>query len=421
MEHSVLVFADLGGVPHLTGRLWSRARRGQQSASFEYDKSWLAHPERFALEPALTLGPGPHHTRPGKALFGAIGDSAPDRWGRVLMRRAERRRAAKADSTPRTLLETDFLLLVDDESRHGALRFQDHDGGPFLAPAGPTRIPPLVELPKLLSASERVIGETDTDDDLRLLLAPGSSLGGARPKASILDRDGELALAKFPHAADDIDVERWEALALNLAGRAGIPVSRWRIETVAGKSVLLLRRFDRNEGYRVPFLSAMSMLGADDNELRSYLEVVDSIRQYGAEPTADIRGLFRRIVFNILISNTDDHLRNHGFLYERGRGWRLSPAYDLNPVPVDVRPRILSVAITIDDPTASLSRAMEVAEYFDLSATEAGAIANEVGLAVSQWRREAARLGIAPTEMDRMASAFEHDDLRQSLAMGVQS
>ena len=198
MERSVLVFADLGGVSHLTGRLWSRARRGQESASFEYDKNWLAHPERFALEPALTLGPGPHHTRPGKALFGAIGDSAPDRWGRVLMRRAERRRAAKANSAARTLLETDFLLLVDDESRHGALRFQDHDGGPFLAPAGPARIPPLVELPKLLSASERVIGETDTDEDLRLLLAPGSSLGGARPKASIRDRDGAACVGEVP-------------------------------------------------------------------------------------------------------------------------------------------------------------------------------------------------------------------------------
>ena len=368
MERTVLVFVDLGGVPHRAGRLWSRSRRGQESASFEYDKTWLAHPERFALEPALTLGPGPYHTRSGKALFGAIGDSSPDRWGRLLMRRAERGRAARAGSAPRTLLEIDFLLLVDDESRHGALRFADQEGSPFLAGESPTRVPPLVDLPKLLSASERVIGETNTDEDLRLLLAPGSSLGGARPKASVRDRAGHLAFAKFPHQADDIDIERWEALALTLAGRAGIVVPEWRIETVAGKTVLLLRRFDRTEGCRVPFMSAMSMLGADDNDFRSYLEIVDALRQFGAEPATDIRGLWRRIVFNVLISNADDHLRNHGFLYERGRGWRLSPAYDLNPVPVDVRPRVLSVAITIDDPAASLGLAMEVAEYFDLSA-----------------------------------------------------
>jgi serine/threonine-protein kinase HipA len=418
MERSVLVFVDLGGVPHLVGRLWTRARRGQENASFEYDKTWLAHPERFALEPALTLGRGPHHTRPGKAIFGAIGDSAPDRWGRVLMRRDERRRAAKAGSAPRTLQEADFLLLVDDESRHGALRFAGQEGGPFLAPVGPNRIPPLVDLPKLLSATERVVSDTDTDEDLRLLLAPGSSLGGARPKASVRDRDGQLAFAKFPHQSDVIDIERWEALALTLAARAGIPVPEWRIETVAGKTVLLLRRFDRIDARRVPFLSAMSMLGADDNDLRSYLEIVDAIQQYGAEPATDIRGLWRRIVFNVLISNTDDHLRNHGFLYAGGRGWRLSPAYDLNPVSVEVRPRVLSVAITIDDPAASLGLALEVAEYFDLSASEARGIAHEVGITVSQWRREAARLGISPLEIDRMASAFEHDDLKQSLAMG---
>jgi serine/threonine-protein kinase HipA len=154
------------------------------------------------------------------------------------------------------LQEADFLLLVDDESRHGALRFAGQEGGPFLAPVGPNRIPPLVDLPKLLSASERVVSETDTDEDLRLLLAPGSSLGGARPKASVRDRDGQLAFAKFPHQSDIIDIERWEALALTLAGRAGIPVPEWRIETVAGKTALLLRRFDRIDACRVPFLSA---------------------------------------------------------------------------------------------------------------------------------------------------------------------
>jgi serine/threonine-protein kinase HipA len=190
MERTVLVYVDLGGVSYLVGRLWSRTRKGRESASYEYDEAWLRHPERFALEPALTLGPGPHHTGQGKALFGAIGDSAPDRWGRALMRRAERRRARKEGRAPHTLLEIDCLLLVDDETRQGALRFAERDGGPFLAVGGPARIPPLVELPKLLFASERVGGETDTDEDLRLLLGPASSLGGARPKASVRDHDG---------------------------------------------------------------------------------------------------------------------------------------------------------------------------------------------------------------------------------------
>jgi len=417
MDRMVLVYVDLGGVPNLVGRLWSHSRKGRESATFEYAKGWLEHPERFALEPALTLGPGSHQTLPGKSLFGAVGDSAPDRWGRVLMRRAERRRAAEEGTSPRTLTEIDYLLLVDDETRMGALRFAERPDGPFLARHGATRIPPLVDLPRLLSASERVVGETDTDEDLRLLLAPGSSLGGARPKASVRDSDGQLAFAKFPHKADDFDIERWEAVALNLAGRAGISIPDWRIEIVGDKTVLLLRRFDRADGCRIPFLSAMSMLGANDNEPRSYLEIVDALRQYGAAPETDLRGLWRRVVFNVLVSNTDDHLRNHGFLYERGKGWRLSPAYDLNPVPVDVRPRVLSVAIALDDATASLSLAMEVAEYFGLSPGEARKIAHEVGVAVAQWRPEASRLGATPSEIDRMSSAFEHADLEQSLSL----
>ena len=417
MDRAVLVYADLAGAATLVGRLWARARRGRESATFEYDMAWLQHGERFALEPALTLGPGPQHTPSGRALFGALGDSAPDRWGRVLMRRAERVRAERDGRPPGTLLEADYLLLVDDETRQGALWFAEHEGGPFLASSTQSRIPPLVQLPKLLQASDRVIGETDSDEDLRLLLAPGSSLGGARPKASVRDRDGTLAIAKFPHKDDDIDVEEWEAVALSLASKSGIRVPNWRIETVAGRTVLLLARFDRTGGLRIPFLSAMSMLGAGDNESHSYLEMVDAIRQYGSEPVGDAGELWRRVVFNVLISNTDDNLRNHGFLYERGKGWRLSPAYDLNPVPLDVRPRVLTLAITLDDGTASLDLAFEVAEYFGVSATDARRIASEVGFVVSQWREVAQHLGIERPAIERMASAFEHDDLRRSLGM----
>ena len=203
----------------------------------------------------------------------------------------------------------------------------------------------------------------------------------------------------------------WEAVALTLADKAGIPVPVWRLESISDKPVLLLRRFDRAGGTRLPFLSAMSMLDARDNEARSYLEFVDILRQHGAAAKEDMHALWRRIVFNILISNTDDHLRNHGFLWSGPAGWRLSPAYDLNPVPVDIKPRVLTTNIDMDDGTASLKLAFEVASYFELNSASARRIAGEVGVAVASWRREAARLGLREREIDRMASAFEHDDL----------
>jgi serine/threonine-protein kinase HipA len=411
MEREVLVYADLKGKPHLVGRLWTRLRKDRESATFEYDKGWLALPERFSLEPALKLAPGPFHTASEKPLFGAIGDSAPDRWGRILMRRAERRRATREGTAPRTVREIDYLLLVDDEARQGALRFAQKEGGPFLDNEGAVKIPPLIGLPKLLSAAENVMDDEDSDEDLRLLLAPGSSLGGARPKASVRDHDGHLAIAKFPNKGDEVDAVAWEALALTLARKAGIPVPQWRMETVAGKPVLLLRRFDRDGAARVPFLSAMSMLDARDNEPHSYLEFVDVLRRHGAAPKRDMHALWRRIVFSILISNTDDHLRNHGFLWTGPAGWQLSPAYDLNPVPADMKPRVLTTAIDFDDGTASLQLAYDVASYFELNKSEAQAIAHEVGKGVSAWRKEAAKLGLSKREIDRMASAFEHDDL----------
>jgi serine/threonine-protein kinase HipA len=416
MERQVFVYVDLGGVPHLVGRLWARVRKNKEGASFEYNDAWLEHPNRFSLEPALKLGPGPFHTVADAPMFGAIGDSAPDRWGRALMRRMERRRAEREGQAPRTLFEIDYLLLVDDDARAGALRFTETEGGPFLRQEDAKRIPPLLALPKLLLAAEHVMEETDTEEDLRLLFAPGSSLGGARPKASVREKDGHLAIAKFPRKDDETNTVIWEAVALTLAKKAGIPVPAARIETVAKKPVLLLRRFDRDGKRRIPFLSAMSMLGAKDNETHSYLEIVDSLRQHGAAPKADMEALWRRIVFNVLISNTDDHLRNHGFLYDGSDGWCLSPAYDLNPVPTDIKPRILTTAINEDDSTASLALAMSVAKYFELDTAKAREIAKQVGKAVSKWRNEAARHGIAKNEIDRMASAFEHEDLKQALS-----
>ena len=417
-EREVLVYLEFGGAPQLVGRLWGHLRGGRESATFAYDHAWLRHPARFSLEPALMLGPGAFHTEPGRLLFGSIGDSAPDRWGRLLMRQAERQRARSDGEQPRTLHELDYLLRVYDEARQGALRFAETEGGPFQAASG-RPVPPMVALPQLLVAADHIATDGGTDDEVRMLLAPGSSLGGARPKASVRLPTGELAIAKFPQPADDYDVVAWEAVALALADRARVPVPEWRLDRVAGRRVLISRRFDRAAGTgRVPFLSAMSMLGARDNQTRSYLELVDAIHLYGAAPSLDSQGLWRRIVLYVLISNTDDHLRNLGFLYSGTDGWRLSPAYDLNPVPTDLKPRVLSTAIDFDETVASLPLALEVADYFGLKPAAARQIAGEVGRAVASWREEAARLDLTNREIERMASAFEHDDLRLAAGSG---
>lgn len=415
MEQAILVYVDLMGIPLKVGQLWGRFRNGRESMSFEYDRNWLNHPKRFSLDPALKLVSGSFHVASDKPLFGAIDDSAPDRWGRLLMRRSERKRAEHEKRTARALKEIDFLLMVDDEGRQGALRFKQEEQSPFLTTYDKNHIPPLVAVGKLLTAANHVMQDSDTEDDLRLLLAPGSSLGGARPKSSVRDKDGHLAIAKFPRKDDEINIIAWEAVALSLANKAGIQVPEWRIETVARQQILLSRRFDRKKNIRIPFLSAMSVLGAKDNEMHSYLEIADAIRQMSASPKEDLEALWRRIVFNVLISNVDDHLRNHAFLYSGLSGWRLSPAYDLNPIPTDIKPRILSTAIDLIDPSASLDIAVSVAHYFDLDNSQVKNIFKEVGSVTALWREEATKLKIKKTEIDRMASAFEHKDLQKAL------
>ncbi|MDQ7020160.1 MAG: HipA domain-containing protein, partial [Robiginitomaculum sp.] len=315
----------------------------------------------------------------------------------------------------RTLGEIDYLLGVHDEARQGALRFSEEISGPYLTPKGKTTIPPLIDLPRLLSATERFLDNDETAEDLRLLLVPGSSLGGARPKATLRDKDGSLAIVKFPRKDDEFNIVVWEAVALRLAKQAGINVPEWRLEVILEKPVLIMRRFDRDGDKRVPFLSAMSMLDAKDNEQRSYLEIAYALVQSGGNPNADMAELWRRIVFSILISNTDDHLRNHGFIYEcNTRGWRLSPAYDMNPTPAEIKPRILSTAIDFEDSTASLDIALSVIDTFRLSKTEAHNIIKEVYAAVKQWRKVAKGFGLSKREIDRMASAFEHDDFEKA-------
>ena len=410
MDRQVFVHLDYGGFRGPVGQLWLRHRKGRESASFQYDPEWLRHPGRFELAPEMKLQSGVFHTDGERKIFSVFSDAAPDRWGRTLLERAESRRARSVRETPRALTEADYLLGSDDETRQGAIRFTEGRGGTYLAPPGPRRVPPLVELPRLLGAARRVDSATDDDDDdLQLLLAAGPSLGGARPKASVRDRDGALAIAKFPRGRDKWDVMRWEAVALSLAERADVSAAPSRLEDVAGRAVLVLRRFDREADRRIPFVSAMTLLGARDRERRSYQEIAEAIRRHGVQPKADLAELWRRIVFTVLISNHDDHLRNHGFLRVPG-GWRLSPAYDLNPTPAEEGGRYLTTAITGDDTRASLDLAFETARYYGISLPRAREIAAEVASVVGRWRDAATCVGISRPEQNRMASAFDHPD-----------
>ena len=410
MQRELLVYIDLNGQPVLVGRLWAREQRGRESSTFAYDPSWLQRRGAFALSTALMLTSGQFHS--AKGLPNVFSDTAPDSWGRKLMARRERARAKQAKTQPRTLFDIDYLAGVDDQSRMGALRFKDADGAAFLTVTG-APVPPLIDLPRLLSATARIERDQETDEDLLLVLAPGTSLGGARPKATVRDTDGRLLIAKFPKRGDDWPVTLWEAVLLDLAARAGITVPEWRLQSIAKKPVVLIKRFDRDaKGQRIPFMSAMTALDATDHgEQHSYLEIVDAIRQIGSAPDKDLEELWRRVVFSILVSNTDDHLRNHAFLHD-GRGWRLSPVYDLNPCPTDIKPREHALAIDEDDATASIETALKVSAQFGLKIDRARAVGAEVGAAVEQWRMIAKKHDITAAQIERMASAFEHGDLR---------
>lgn len=417
MERELDVFIDLFGETVPVGRLWTRAKGARQTASFEYAADWLARPLAFSLDPELPLTRAPFHKAAG--LFNAFTDPAPDRWGRNLLGRRELRQARAEARPPRTLMDVDYLTLVEDETRLGALRFADPAATvtrTFLA-TSERPIPPLIQLGRLLAAAGRVIMDTDNDDDLRLLLAPGASLGGARPKASVRDADGRLMIAKFPSPTDDWPIPRWEAATMTLAGMAGIDIPTSRLETVARRPVFIMDRFDRTAGGgRRPFRSALTALGASDGDLRSYMELADPLRQDGARPAEDAVELWRRMVFNVLVSNTDDHLCNHGYLREPG-GWRLAPAYDLNPMPVDVKPRHHALTLDETDDEASLDTCLSVAGAFGLKQPQAKAIAGAVGEAVSHWRAVAAASGLTGAQVERMASAFDHADLAGALAL----
>jgi serine/threonine-protein kinase HipA len=403
MEREIEIFLLRGTANVPVGRLWARARGGNETATFEYAPGWLADPERFELDPELPLGRGQFHTE--RPLFNVFADCAPDRWGQTLLRRHERARARAEGRAPRTLRAIDFVTLVSDETRLGALRFRDRSGTAFLN--SNSRVPPLVQLPRLLRATAAVIEDRDTADDIALLLAPGTSLGGARPKASVIDGQGQLAIAKFPSRDDEWPITRWEAAMLAMAQAAGIEVPARRVAVVLGKPVLIVQRFDRERAHRIPYMSALTALAATDGEVRSYVELADATRRLGAAPRKDLAQLWRRLVFNILASNTDDHLRNHGFLRHQD-GWRIAPAFDLNPMPTDVRPRVHALAIDEMDQTSSLELARSVIASFGLKPRDADEIVREVAKPVIRWRAYGRNQGITKRQLDRMASAFEH-------------
>ncbi|HEY2055549.1 MAG TPA: HipA domain-containing protein [Solirubrobacterales bacterium] len=408
MAAEVEVVVSIAGEDVLAGRLWAHRTRGRESATFRYAESYLALDRAYELDPRLPLLGGPQHTAEGQSIFAAFSDCAPDRWGRRLIQRGERRRAEAESRTERSIGEIDYLLGVRDDLRQGALRFRDPDDGGYLAPE-PEGVPDLVDLPRLLNAAERLERDEVDEPELQALLHGGSSLGGARPKAHVRDADGRVAIAKFPSPSkDEWDVMAWESVALKLAAEAGIEVPDSSLHRIDGRSVLIVDRFDRAGDLRIGYVSAMTMLEAGDGDQGSYLEIADVIERQSPDAAADLAELWRRIAFTILIGNTDDHLRNHGFLRESSAGWSLSPAFDINPDPV-TGPRYLATAIDFDDPRASIENLMGVAPGFRLGEPAALAILAAVETARAGWRRAAAAAGIASGEIARMSPAFEHE------------
>ena len=398
------------------GTMRRHSGRSAERITFHYADEWIASPHGFAIDPSLPVGPGTFRPADGHAMFGAIGDTAPDSWGRALMRRRERRRAAREGRAVRTVQETEFLLGVADEARMGALRFRRAGDEVFQAPPE-TATPGLIALGRLRHAADRVLDGTETDEELRTIFAPGSSLGGARPKASVVDRHGQLAIAKFPKQNDEYSLERWEAIALDLANAAGIRAAAHELEDDRGRPIFISRRFDRTGGRRVPFLSALSMTEHRAGERGSYLEIVDVLTTYGSRAAADRIELFKRVAFSVMVSNTDDHLRNHGFLRVDAGGWILSPAYDVNPTPPDIKARILTTNIDLDDGTCSIELLRSVAEEFSLKLSDADVLIRDVAQVTGTWRHAARLRGAAEAEIRRMEGAFEHCEHETALTL----
>ena len=390
---------------------------------FAYEAAWLADRDSFSVSPELPLFDG-HVTRKSPTSEDscfpfALADTAPDAWGRRVIARAHAKRRDKAPSLP-FLTSFDFLAAVDDYSRVGALRLQD-DEGSFLASSEQHRTPSLVELDHIYAASRAVEEGTETLDDLMYLQGKGTSLGGLRPKCTILEEDGRLAIGKFPSVGDDRSVPRGEVLALALARRAGINAAAARIVAIGSTAVAVIRRFDRtDDGARIPYLSGGSMLQASRHEDRSYTEIADMLRATSSRPTEDVRELWRRLVFNLLITNVDDHLWNLGMLYAAERLWQLAPAFDVNPFPE--KPRESKTWLSErTGPITSLKQLLREANYFGLEPTDAQAIVVEVASAIRDWREVATstEVGLKEHELAAFRSAFEHPDAEAARALAA--
>ncbi len=414
----IAIYADWVGLtgPLRLGLLHVRRGTGREIFEFEFDSSALAHPAvaNLQIDPRLGLFEGRQHPPKGHETFGVFNDASPDRWGRLLMRRRLERaqRAGQVGKAVR-LYESDYLLGVHDAYRSGALRLRLNDTGDFLDHQHGTAAPPFVQLRELEAASLALEHDEDNtsaagDDWLRMLIAPGGSLGGARPKASVADPNGHLWIAKFPSVRDEHDVGAWELVVQTLAKGCGLAVPESLARQFASlHHTFLVRRFDRTSQGRLHFASAMTLTGHQDGDDAStgasYLEIARVLINHGAQTDADLRELWSRIVFNMLVSNTDDHLRNHGFILVPGKGWRLSEAYDMNPVPES---HGLKLNVSEADNAMDLDLARSVAPYFRISKAAANEIIERSQAVVQQWPKIANSLQVRAREQERMATAF---------------
>lgn len=411
---SISVYADWIGMeePLIIGVLHSDRLKGKEMFSFEYEEDWLQNGPSQILDPSLQLYTGLHFLKEEQVNFGMFLDSSPDRWGRILMRRREAALARSENRDEQKLFETDYLLGVFDGHRMGGLRFKMNDGS-FLNDNWEMASPPWSSLRELEQISLK-LEEDDVIKDqeylkwLSMLVAPGASLGGARPKANIVDNDGALWIAKFPSRNDQEDIGGWEIVTYELAILAGINMAESKAQKFSfNQYTFLTKRFDRTEdGERIHFASAMTMLGYNDGQDHSdgasYLELVEFIQKHGANVEKDLEELWRRIVFSICVTNTDDHLRNHGFIFTEG-GWILSPAYDINPVETGTG---LKLNISDQDNSLDLDLAMEVCEYFRLSSNRANEIIAEVKTAVKNWKEVANKYSLSRREQELKSIAF---------------
>ena len=410
MSTVVYVFADWEAFeePTLVGTLRSSVIKNKEHFSFSYENDWLQSHYAQKIDPDLNLYSGEQHSEDSKN-FRTFLDSCPDRWGRLLMKRREGIIARQEERRPNVLYEMDYLLGVHDLYRLGALRFKREMKGAFLDNDEKLAAPPISSLRDLEYAAQQVEDNRKTDDPeylkwLTMLMSPGSSLGGARPKASVVDDNNQLWIAKFPSRQDDHDIAAWEFVVYQLAVSAGIQMAECRIDKFnSHHHTFLTKRFDRTPERRLHFTSAMTQLGYYDGDYdASYLELAQFLTEHGANTKKDLAQLWRRIVFNIAVSNTDDHLRNHGFIYSNG-GWVLSPAYDINPV---TPANGLHLNITDDDNSLNYELAMDVIEFFQLSTSQAQQIKDDVLMSVARWETVASSANISRSEQQNMASAF---------------